>query len=440
MHRQTRIQLALVLMGLSILGPVYLFKSQAFSSQFTGIAGIVISCGVYLYMLYEIQKIGYLELDLKFILFSTVLLRLATIPTPIFGDDYIYRAIWDGWIQQMGMNPYANIPAADALSMIHGSTLYQLLNHTEAFASSPPILEIFYRFIGIIYDQFGLGTTILVHKGLALLIDVGIVLSLVKWARMMHVDTNPLLYFAWNPFWIIFITGQGIMYHLAALIFVWVMIEWERNSDEMVGLLWGGVLACSPLGWLGLPYLFLRYRWKIIVYSLLTYIIWWLPFLFSTEVLNYFTGIAYMWIQPIPHLSLGYGLSELLRFLQPTIVSMAFIGILIVLGLGICYDAYRLKRIDLETFLHRMLIAGLIYYLAMPSLNIGLLSLLILLPVFYGRYIYLSAILSTLLFFEIWFFYSNNWWAPMIFSAVIVLIVAIRQWDTKTELGFLLRE
>jgi hypothetical protein len=65
--------------------------------------------------------------------------------TPSLSDD-IYRYLWDGRVQEAGLNPYGQAPAAEGLSPMHDDD-WAKINHPELVTVYPPVAQWFFHLV-----------------------------------------------------------------------------------------------------------------------------------------------------------------------------------------------------------------------------------------------------------------------------------------------------
>ena len=121
------------------------------------------------------------------------------------GND-IFRYIWEGYIQNLGVNPFELAPSHPALTDIALGEIHPIwlqINHSELAAAYPPLTLLLFRFLAGLYPEpwfFKLFMT-------ALDIGVMIVLALI----ISHKSVKParLILYAFNPLVLLYIAGEG---------------------------------------------------------------------------------------------------------------------------------------------------------------------------------------------------------------------------------------
>ena len=79
------------------------------------------------------------------ILAMAVVMRLLVVgQDPLLSTD-VYRYVWDGRVQAAGINPYAFVPADDALKSLRDATIYPHINRADyAVTAYPPVAQMFF--------------------------------------------------------------------------------------------------------------------------------------------------------------------------------------------------------------------------------------------------------------------------------------------------------
>ncbi len=79
------------------------------------------------------------------ILAMAVAMRLLVVgEDPLLSTD-IYRYVWDGRVQAAGINPYAFVPADEALKSLRDSAIYPNINRADyAVTAYPPVAQMFF--------------------------------------------------------------------------------------------------------------------------------------------------------------------------------------------------------------------------------------------------------------------------------------------------------
>jgi alpha-1,6-mannosyltransferase len=151
--------------------------------------------------------------------------------TPGFLSDDIYRYVWDGLVQQAGINPYLYPPEAPELAFLRDDTIFPMINRKSALTLYPPGAQLFFRLMAWICPG-----SLVAMKASILLADVasiGLLLHLLT--RLARSQAYVLLY-AWHP---LVIVELGISGHLDGLMipFILLAVLWMiQNRPQLVGI------------------------------------------------------------------------------------------------------------------------------------------------------------------------------------------------------------
>ena len=142
------------------------------------------------------------EGSLGLILALAFLFRSTLLWSPPTLSDDIFRYVWDGRVQQAGINPYRYAPADRHLAPLRDQ-FYAAINHKDIPTIYPPLSQLFFRLVVSIHpgpNAMKIGLT---------LVEVGIVLLLPAILSQRRQDRRRVLFYAWNPLPVIEIAGSG---------------------------------------------------------------------------------------------------------------------------------------------------------------------------------------------------------------------------------------
>jgi rSAM/selenodomain-associated transferase 2 len=121
------------------------------------------------------------------------------------GND-IFRYIWEGVVQNHGLNPYAippDSPAATRLAAGDLGAVWERINHRWLTAAYPPAAMLLFRMLAAI------SPTVFFFKAVFILFDLGVMALLVRVLRHRGLPATRLLLYAANPLVIVFTAGEG---------------------------------------------------------------------------------------------------------------------------------------------------------------------------------------------------------------------------------------
>lgn len=123
-----------------------------------------------------------------------ILMRAVFLPAPPLLSTDIYRYLWDGRVQAVGINPYLDVPADPALAHLRDTEIYPKINRADyARTIYPPVAEVVFAAVGqATATVMGMKATMLAFEGIA-------ILSLLQVLRLAGLPRERILIYAWNP-------------------------------------------------------------------------------------------------------------------------------------------------------------------------------------------------------------------------------------------------
>ena len=121
------------------------------------------------------------------------------------GND-IFRYIWEGVVQNHGLNPYAippDSPSAVHLTVGELGSVWERINHRWLAAAYPPAAMLLFRLLAAI------SPSAFFFKAVFILFDLGVMALLVRVLRHRGLPAARLLLYAANPLVIVFTAGEG---------------------------------------------------------------------------------------------------------------------------------------------------------------------------------------------------------------------------------------
>ena len=233
--------LQMAFVGLGILsGLLYFFnfRLQSFSllSGLTGKSGIhfyvflflalslIYLLGVYLIFRHRETRENSRRLVYIIIIFA-VLFRVLLVPAaPSVLSKDMYRYIWDGRVQQNGIDPYRHPPDADELKGLRDTKVYPNINRKSYPTLYPAGAQLFFRLFHAI-----VGDRVAGYKGLMTLFDVLTLFVLLALLRNYGFEETRLMIYAWNPLVIFEIAYSG---HLEGLTVFWMVLALYLNAKN----------------------------------------------------------------------------------------------------------------------------------------------------------------------------------------------------------------
>jgi alpha-1,6-mannosyltransferase len=340
--RNHSVHVGIVGLGL-ISGAVYLFnfKLHGFIPKFFSKTDIHIFLFLYLFLaiiyfigiyfiLNQLSQIGRSKTLIIIIIFFAIFFRAFLIPTdPVVLSNDMYRYIWDGRVQQTGINPYLYPPSSKQLESLRDDKIYPHINRKDSPTIYPAGAQIFFR-----VSHALVGDRIFGFKGLMVFFDVATVLVLLAILRAYGFEEARIFIYAWNPL-VIFEIGfaghlEGLTVFLMVLAFYLNAIK--KNVPAVITLAFSSATKLYPV--LLLPALLNRgERLKGAAVFLCSFFVLYLPFLSAGDKITGFLPIYFK----NPYESFNLGLKYLIMRLFPgwdyLVISKIFILILTAAGI-----------------------------------------------------------------------------------------------------------
>ncbi len=171
---------------------------------------------IYLIFKFRARWSGSIRIVSIIMLFA-VLFRALLVPAePEVLSKDMYRYIWDGRVQQNGINPYVYPPDAPELKEQRDDQVYPHINRKLYPTLYPPGAQLFFRLFHLIA-----GNNVTGYKGLMSLFDVLTLFVLLALLRVYGYEGWRISIYAWNPLVIFEIAYSG---HLEGLTVFWMVL------------------------------------------------------------------------------------------------------------------------------------------------------------------------------------------------------------------------
>jgi alpha-1,6-mannosyltransferase len=150
--------------------------------------------------------------------------------TPGFLSDDIYRYVWDGLVQQAGINPYDYPPEAPELGFLRDDTIFPMINRKWALTLYPPGAQLFFRLMAWLDPA-----DLVAMKAMILLADALSIALLLLLLQRLGIHRDHVLLYAWHP---LVVVELGISGHLDGLMIPLVLLAFlcmMQNRPWRVG-------------------------------------------------------------------------------------------------------------------------------------------------------------------------------------------------------------
>ena len=296
------------------------------------------------------------------ILFSAVIFRLCLVPAePDTLSKDMYRYIWDGRVQQSGINPYLFPPAAEELKNLQDDRIYPNINRKNHPTIYPAGAQLFFRLAYAI-----VGDSVYGYKGFQVFIDSLTLALLVVLLKVWGLGPARVIVYAWNPLVIFEIAYSGhlesITVFLVVAAFYLVSIH-KRISGYILLAICSGIKLYPALL---LPTMIRRKdRLKGILIFSITFLGLYLPYLSAG---NRIAGFLSTYLKN-PHESFNLGLKYLIMRLFPgldySLLSQLFIFALIAVGLVVFFK----EKHGMQMIRYAYILVGVLIVLMPASLH-----------------------------------------------------------------------
>ncbi len=277
-----------------ILG--YGFFLFDFSKPIIVYAAVWIGLSVlYLYFTYAVKNFESSKKLIQLLVAAGILVRLLFILSQPIGSDDVYRYMWDGKIQDAGINPYLYKPVDEKLNSLHSEILPSKMNFQNMKTIYFPLSQwLFY--IGYKVS----GESVWAYKLLLLLSELLTIFLLYKILLKLKTNTKYFLLYVLAPLPIIqfaldaHLDGFGLPLLLAFIYF------YLKDRKILSAIFLGLSFSIKPVGVLILPVLLLQEK-KIskkllmVTVPFVAFGLQFLPYIFTTNPFEAFIIYTRNW-------------------------------------------------------------------------------------------------------------------------------------------------
>ena len=189
--------------------------------------------------------------NLKAVILYAVLFRLALMGLPPSLSDDAYRYVWDGLVQQNGINPYRLAPEDDIFNELQQDITFKELNSKAYVSVYPPVSQLIFKLGTTWHSPDSLRSYYLIK----LILVLAELLAIFLLARI--VSSGFVLLYAWNPVVLLETAGQAHTESTALLALILVLFLARRGNGG-----WASIFLAIA-GWIKLlPFLFFPFLWS----------------------------------------------------------------------------------------------------------------------------------------------------------------------------------
>jgi hypothetical protein len=198
--------------------------------------------------------------------------------------------VWDGRVQAAGINPYAFVPADDALKALRDTTIYPHINRADyAVTAYPPVAQMFFFAVTRIWE------TLTAMRLAMVACEIAVVAILIDLLRRISLPATAVVAWAWHPLaiWEIANNGHADALMVALLMTgVWLLIR-NRSIAGAVAVALAALV--KPYAVVALPAFWRPWDWRAPVAAILTVMLCYLPYAGAGNgVLGFATTSGYL--------------------------------------------------------------------------------------------------------------------------------------------------
>ena len=185
-----------------------------------------------------------------------LVLRAMVLPAYPFLSSDLFRYVWDGRVQNAGINPYRYIPADPALGTLQDAAIYQHVGRREyAPTIYPPVAQLVFRAVAAVSETpLAIKATMVGFEALA----IGCLAALLRSAGL---PPARVLIYAWNPLAVWAFAGNGHVDAVSIGLIALALLARARGRYGLVGAILGAATLVKFLPIVLAPALWRR--WKV---------------------------------------------------------------------------------------------------------------------------------------------------------------------------------
>ena len=176
------------------------------------------------------------------VLLVAMAMRLPVLFTPPILSSDMYRYVWDGRVQQAGINPYLFVPADPALAGLRDDAIYPHINRADyAHTIYPPAAQLAFAAIARI------APSIFAEKAFMLGCEALAMLCALNLLALARLPPERLLIYAWNPLTIWSFACDGHVDAVSIALLAGALLLRCRKRDGLAGAVFGAAVLVKFL-------------------------------------------------------------------------------------------------------------------------------------------------------------------------------------------------
>lgn len=210
--------------------------------------------------------------NLKAVILYAVLFRLALVGLPPSVSDDAYRYVWDGLVQQNGINPYRLAPEDVIFNELQQEITFNELNSKAHVSVYPPVSQLIFRLGTTWHTQDSLRSYYLIK----LIFVLAELLAIFLLARIA--SSGFVLLYAWNPVVLLETAGQAHTESAVLLALILVLVLAKRGYGGWASILLAVAGWIKLLPFLFFPFLWSRFGWRSVWPGIIVAVVLAIPF------------------------------------------------------------------------------------------------------------------------------------------------------------------
>lgn len=393
-----------------------------------------------------IQIVGY---NFKFLLVVAILSRLIFIvATPNLSQDF-YRFIWDGYLNQLGINPYLY----SATEIVNQNLAQQMPNQQQLYegmgwlsqgnnSNYPPINQLFFV-LGNWFPGRSILSSVIGMRFFIILADIGIIYYGRQLLKAFQLPENSIFLYALNPLIIIELTGNLHFESIMIFFIIFSLYLLHKGKWFRSAICFAFAISTKLIPVLLLPF-FIKWFLKhhnlkslIGFYTVIgiTVLLLFLPFISSDFITNYSKTTA-LWFNYFEFNASIYYIARAIGYSISGYNQIAIIGKGLALLIFIIVWSLALFRKvnNMQQLIVNMLLGLTVYFLLSTTVHPWYLATLVLLSVFSN---YKYPLIWSMVIILSYLAYANadnieNLWLVVLEYAVVFLFMIGEFFNLKT--------
>ena len=193
---------------------------------------------------------------LPLVLIVAVAIRLPALLAPPFLSSDVYRYVWDGRVQEAGINPYRYIPDDPALAFLRDAAIFPSINRADtARTIYPPMAQVIFQAVA------RLSPTVLAMKLAMVAFEALACWAVLRLLALADLPPERVLIYAWNPLAVWSFAGNGHVDAAAIGLLGVALLLRARRRDGWAGAVLGGAILVKFLPAAVAPAIWRRAVW-----------------------------------------------------------------------------------------------------------------------------------------------------------------------------------